>query len=193
MMASATSIFSTVALASFGYAAHRIGQREQKEKEYRQALENLINCTRWSLKKVPAGQVDAIYDCESALKLIQILPMVTEASQRVDLIDPSLNVSVRSKKASGIRRGHPSLSSFDEHMDQANLKLYGYRQGNVQDALLSVFEAFRNWLSAIFASAPRRHLKVMVGNRTVGDDEESLDFSDSDDELDEGYSTSPIV
>lgn len=151
LLSTVSTIFTSVAIGSLAHAVFRIGQREQKEKEYRQALENLVNCTNWAIGSVQDKDQDPICDCQSIKNLVDAIAKVTEEAQRRKIIDDSLRVDVKSKSVSS---RNDRDRNFDKHMEQAYLKLYGYRQGKVEDALYSIFQAFRNWLSAVFASPP---------------------------------------
>ena len=151
----------TIAFGAIAVAAYRIGLRDRVKLEYSQALENMVNCTRWSIGEVNLARGQAVAESSPVVGLVTALARVTTEEQRRELIDDTLPISVKTQYRP-VHSGHPAHIGFDEHRKQVHLKLYGWKEGNMKDVFNAVIVVVQNWLSALFAPAPKPDYKVEV-------------------------------
>lgn len=143
-------IFVPLAIAGLAYGAYQLGKRQQAYIEYKNALENSIECCDWSLGKITRENYDAYMKNDDlgnkspVASMIDTLGPLTTTEQLNKLIDDA--VEKDANKEAQPSREHIQL--FDNELDKEKRdlysKIYGYEQGGFLAVLQGVGYAIQN-------------------------------------------------
>lgn len=141
--------FSTlIAVSAFSTAAYYIGKRTQAEHDYRNALENLVGCTQWTMSDVSwvqnqqprsNSQSQTIpyraTDCEPIVTMFNVIAPWLTPQQSRDIIDDSVEdlfLNIADQEAR--RETNELLNRPLTDRERAKLYgIYGYQQGSLYD------------------------------------------------------------
>ena len=138
--------FGTIALGAFAYGAYQLGQRERAYIEYKNALENLIGCCKWSLGTV-ADKTIINNGCIRDM-IITLAPLTNELQLRDYIDDKYEDVFM---KQADTTKAHTSVMNYPLNQEEATLyyKIYGYEQGGAMAMLEGLKYAIVNGFNAL--------------------------------------------
>lgn len=133
--------------AGFAYGTYQLGLRKQAYQDYVSALENLMDCCRWSLSGV--GDQNSIKQNAPLQEMITTLAPITNESQLRECIDVQYE-SIFVKQAANTR-SKTSVMGYQLDPQAATLyyTIYGYEQGGVLAILQGIGYAIVNALKAL--------------------------------------------
>lgn len=145
-------------VTGFSYAAYQYGCRQSIYQEYKQSLDNLVNCCIWSLGRV---ENQAVFDLPAIEEMIRILAPLTSEHQLRDYIDDQIDD--RFVQDAEAVRGREV--AFDARLNQEQVGLYygiyGYQQGSATQVfnglcylVLVGLDAIKSRVQMLFAHAP---------------------------------------
>jgi hypothetical protein len=138
--------FSTqIAIFAFCTCTYYIGKRTQAEHDYRNALENIVGFTKWTLADASWGistgvqnrtpNVDQLVNCAPIVNMFKaIAPWLTQ-QQRLDILDDNIEELFEEIAAQDARKQQSELLSRPlTERERAKLYgIYGYQQGSLYD------------------------------------------------------------
>jgi hypothetical protein len=130
-----------LATAGFVYAGYQMGCRSRAFVDYQNALDNLVNCCKWSLGGV---KNEATLENSGIKEMINTLAPLINADQLRELIDDNYEEQV----VDDATKTNSNLTVMNHllNREEATLyfKVYGYKQGGSLDMLYGLKYAIAN-------------------------------------------------
>ena len=140
--ASAVSFFLPLSLLATGayiYSIYCLGSRSQAQQEYYAALENLVDCCKWSLLKSPTDL--KVLENDAIKGMIASLAAPTTNEQLSSFVNPSIANAVcdLADKAENESMLQTFGKTLDNDQTSAYQSMYGYEKGSLLDAAKTLF------------------------------------------------------
>lgn len=139
--ASAASLLLPLSLLATGayiYSIYCLGSRFQAQQEYYAALENLVECCKWSLK--PATD-PKILENDAIKSMIASLAAPTTNEQLTGFVNA--NIAKQACELADKAENESMLQTFggtlDKDQTSAYQSMYGYEKGSLFDAAVTLF------------------------------------------------------